>query len=88
MKNECFQENKKKTIEITREMILSDAPNEIIEGKTKIERKWPQFEGRKCIRNTKKMTLFEDENTEMEIILIYEGNEIKIWAWILSKSQR
>ena len=35
MKNEYFQENKEKSIEYTREMILSDAPNEIIERKSK-----------------------------------------------------
>ena len=35
MKNEYFQENKEKRIEYTMEMILSDAPNEIIERKNK-----------------------------------------------------
>ena len=35
MKNEYFQENEKKNIEITREMILFDDPNEIIEEKVK-----------------------------------------------------
>ena len=88
MKNEYFQENKEKSIEYTREMILSDAPNEIIEIKTKTKGKWPQFEAKKYIRNTKTTTLFDDENTKLEIIFIYEGNEIKIRAWILSKSQR
>eukprot|EP00493_Phyllostaurus_siculus_P021205 UN21531 len=39
MKNEYFQENEKKTIEITREMILFDDPNEIIERKSKTEGK-------------------------------------------------
>ena len=32
MKNEYFQENKEKSIEYTREMILSDDQNEIIES--------------------------------------------------------
>ena len=35
MNNEYFQEHKAKTIKITREMVLSDAPNEIIERKPK-----------------------------------------------------
>ena len=35
MKNEYFQENEKKSIEITMEMILFDDPNEIIERKSK-----------------------------------------------------
>ena len=87
MKNEYFQENKEKSIEYTREMILSDDPNEIIERKTKTKGKWPQFEAKKCMRNTRKTTLFDDENTKLEIILIYKGNKIKIRAWILSKSQ-
>ena len=39
MKNEYFQENEKKSIEITREMILFDDPNEIIERKSKTEGK-------------------------------------------------
>ena len=40
MKNEYFQEKeKKKSIEITREMILFDDPNEIIERKSKTEGK-------------------------------------------------
>ena len=39
MKNEYFQENKEKSIEYTREMILSDDPNEIIERKTKTKGK-------------------------------------------------
>ena len=34
-KNEYFQENEKKSIEITREMVLFDDPNEIIERKVK-----------------------------------------------------
>ena len=34
-KNEYFQENEKKSIEITREMILFDDPNENIERKSK-----------------------------------------------------
>ena len=34
-KNEYFQENEKKSIEITREMILFDDPNESIERKSK-----------------------------------------------------
>ena len=68
-------------------MILSDAPNDIIERKSKTEVKWIQFEGRKRIRNTRKMTLFDDENTKVRTILIYEGDEIKNSAWILSKSQ-
>ena len=33
MKNECFQENLENSIKITREMILFDDPNEIIERK-------------------------------------------------------
>ena len=37
MKNEYFQENEKKSIEITREMIRFDDPNEIIETKSKSE---------------------------------------------------
>ena len=39
MKNEYFQENEKKNIEITREMILFDDRNEIIERKSKTEGK-------------------------------------------------
>ena len=35
MKNKHFQENEKKSIEITKEMILFDDPNEIIERKSK-----------------------------------------------------
>ena len=35
MKNEYFQENEKKIIEITRELILFDDPNEMIERKSK-----------------------------------------------------
>jgi hypothetical protein len=38
-KNEYFQENEKKSIEITREMVLFDDPNEIIERKSKTEGK-------------------------------------------------
>ena len=34
-KNEYFQENEKKNIEITMEMILFDDPNESIERKSK-----------------------------------------------------
>ena len=34
-KNEYFQENEKKIIEITREMIFFDDPNESIERKSK-----------------------------------------------------
>ena len=47
---------KKKNIEITREMILFDDPNEIIERKSKTEGKWLQFESRKRMRTTRKMT--------------------------------
>ena len=39
MKNEYFQENEKKSIEITRVMILFDDPNEIIERKNKTKGK-------------------------------------------------
>ena len=39
MKNEYFQENMEKVIEITRELILFDVPNEIIERKSKSEGK-------------------------------------------------
>ena len=35
MKNEYFQENEKKSIEITREMILFDDSNEIVDRKSK-----------------------------------------------------
>ena len=35
MKNEYFQQNLEKIFEITTEMTLSDAPNEIIERKSK-----------------------------------------------------
>ena len=35
MKNEYFQENEKKSIEITREMMLFADPNENIERKSK-----------------------------------------------------
>ena len=38
-KNEYFQENEKKSIEITRKMILFDDPNGIIERKSKTEGK-------------------------------------------------
>ena len=85
MKNEYFQENEKKIIEITREMILFDDPNEIIERKSKTEGKWLQLEGRRRMRNTRKMTLFDDESTKMIIIFIYEGYGVKNRAWILSK---
>ena len=44
MKNEYFQENKENSIEITMALVLSDAPNEIIERKTKNEGRKPQFE--------------------------------------------
>ena len=39
MKNEDFQENLENSIKITREMILFDDPNEIIERKSKSEGK-------------------------------------------------
>ena len=84
-KNEYFQENEKKSIEITREMILFDDPNEIIERKSKTEGKWLQIEDKTRIRNTRKMTLFDDESTKMIIIFIYEGYGVKNRAWILSK---
>ena len=84
MKNEYFQENLEKSIKITREMILFDDPNEIIERKSKSEGKWLPFEGRKRIRITSRMTLFDDENTKLTIIFIYEGNGIKNRASILS----
>ena len=81
MKNEYFQENEKKSIEITREMILFHDPNEIVERKSKTEGKWLQIEDRTRIRNTKKMTLFDDENTKLIIIFIYEGYGVKNRAW-------
>ena len=87
MKNEYFQENKEKSIEYTRGMILSDDQNETIERKTKTIGIWSEFEAKKCIRNTKKMTLFDDENTKMIVIFIYEGYEVKNSEWILSKSR-
>ena len=37
MKNKYFEESLEKSIENTMEMILSDAPNEIIERKSKSE---------------------------------------------------
>ena len=86
-KNEYFQENEKKSIEITREMVLFDDPNEIIERKSKTEGKWLQIEDKTRIRNTRKMTLFDDESTKMIIIFIYEGYGVKNRAWILSKSR-
>ena len=86
-KNEYFQENEKKSIEITREMVLFDDPNEIIERKSKTEGKWLQIEDKTRIRNTRKMTLFDDESTKMIIIFIYEGYEVKNSAWILSNSR-
>ena len=39
MKNEYFQENLKKRIKITREMILSKIPNPILERKSKSQGK-------------------------------------------------
>ena len=77
MKNEYFQENLEKSIKITREMILFDDPNEIIERKSKSEGKWLPFEGRKRIRITRRMTFFDDENTNLTIIGIYKGNGIR-----------
>ena len=64
-----------------------DDPNEIIERKSKTEGKWLQIEDKTRIRNTRKMTLFDDESTKMIIIFIYEGYGVKNRAWILSKSR-
>ena len=74
-KNEYFEENKEKSVEITMDMILLDAPNELIE-KSKPKGNDP-FEGGKRIRNTRKLTLSDDESTEMRIIFIYQRSEIK-----------
>ena len=88
-KNAHFHENKEfeTSIENTMGMILSDALNQIIKRKSKPEWKWAQFQGKKRIRSTRKLTLFDDKNTKMRIIFIYEGNGIKNRAWILSKSR-
>ena len=82
MKNEYFQENLEKRIKITREMILSNDPNEIRDRKSKSKGKWLKFEERKSIKNPKKMTFFVDENTKLRIIWIYKGNGIKNRTWI------
>ena len=58
-------------------MILFDDPNEIIERKSKTEGKWLQIEGRTRIRNTRKMTLFDDESTKMIIISFTKDMESK-----------
>ena len=77
MKNEYFQENLEKRIKITREMILSEVQNEIHERKSESQGKWFEFERRKSIKNSKRMTFFDDENTKLRIIWIYKGNGIR-----------
>ena len=77
MKNEYFQENLEKRIKITREMILSEVPNEFREWKSKSQGKWLEFEGRKSIKNPRRMTFFDDEKTNLRIIWIYKGNGIR-----------
>ena len=77
MKNEYFQENLEKIIKITREMILSDHPNEIRDRKSKSKGKSLEFEGRKSIKTPRKMTFFVDDNTKLRIIWIYKGNGIR-----------
>ena len=67
MKNEYFQENLEKRIKITREMILSEVQNEIRERKSKSKGKWLEFERRKSIKNSRRMTFFDDENTNWEL---------------------
>ena len=66
-------------------MVLFDDPNEIIERKSKTEGKWLQIEDKTRIKNTRKMTFFDDESTKMIIIFIYEGYGVKNKEWILSK---
>ena len=39
------------------------------------------------VRNTRKLTLFDDESTKMIIIFIYEGYGVKNITWILSNSR-
>ena len=77
MKNEYFQENLEKRIKITREMILSEVQNEIRERKSKSQGKWLEFERRKSLKNSRRMTFFDDENTKLRIIWIYKGNGIR-----------
>ena len=76
----------RKKVKNTMEMILSNAPNKFIKRNSKTEEKWAPLQGRKPIRNTRELTLCDDEN-QKNIILIHEGNEMKNRAWILSKSQ-
>ena len=39
--------------------------------------KWLEFEGRKSIKNPRRMTFFDDEKTNLRIIWIYKGNGIR-----------
>ena len=61
----------------TKEMILSEVQNEIHERKSKSQRKWLEFERRKSIKKPRRMTFFDDENTKLRIIWIYNGNGIR-----------
>ena len=56
MKNEYFQENLEKRIKITREVILSEVPNEILERKSKSQSKRRFFGKLFCLITSKKIS--------------------------------
>ena len=49
------------------EIILSEVPNEILERKSKFQGEWLEFEGRKSIKDTRRMNFFDDGNTNWKL---------------------